>query len=68
MRTNEWALGQGVDLAQALVEASAAVGGAGGGHKIAAGAFIPRDTEEEFVDGVNRILKRQFASADPDDS
>jgi len=68
MRTNEWALVRGVDLQEALVEASAEVGGAGGGHRIAAGAFIPHDTEEEFVDGVNRILKRQFASADPDDS
>jgi RecJ-like exonuclease len=67
MRTNEWALDRGVDLCAALVEATAAVGGAGGGHRIAAGAFIPHDTEEEFVDCVNRVLKRQFASADPDD-
>jgi RecJ-like exonuclease len=67
MRTNEWALARGVDLQSALVEAAAEVGGAGGGHRIAAGAFIPHDTEEVFVDGVNRILKRQFASADPDD-
>jgi len=67
MRTNEWALGRGVDLQKALVEAAAEIGGAGGGHRIAAGAFIPHDTEEEFVDSVNRILKRQFASADPDD-
>jgi len=68
MRTNEWALARGVDLQAALVEASAEVGGAGGGHRIAAGAFIPNTTEEEFVDRVNRILKRQSASADPDDS
>lgn len=68
MRTNEWALARGVDLQEALVEASAAVGGAGGGHRIAAGAFIPKTTEEEFVDRVNRILKRQSASADPDNS
>lgn len=68
MRTNEWALARGVDLQEALVEASAEVGGAGGGHRIAAGAFIPHDREEEFVDSVNRILKRQFASAGPDNS
>jgi RecJ-like exonuclease len=67
MRTNEWVLSRGVDLQQALVEASASVGGAGGGHRIAAGAFIPRETEEEFVDGVNRVLKRQFAAAGQDD-
>ena len=68
MRTNQWALARGVDLQEALVEASAGVGGAGGGHRIAAGAFIPRDTEEEFVDSVNRILKRQSAPAGQDDS
>ncbi|MDD3373302.1 MAG: DHH family phosphoesterase [Methanoculleus bourgensis] len=68
MRTNQWALARGVDLQEALVEASAGVGGAGGGHRIAAGAFIPRNTEEEFVDSVNRILKRQSAPAGQDDS
>lgn len=68
MRTNQWAIARGVDLQEALVEASAGVGGAGGGHRIAAGAFIPRDTEEEFVDSVNRILKRQSAPAGQDDS
>ena len=31
-----------------------------------AGAFIP-GSEEEFVDSVNRILKRQSAPADQDD-
>ena len=67
MRTNEWALARGADLQEALVEAAAEVSGAGGGHRIAAGAFIPHDTEEVFVDGVNRILKRQFAQADTDD-
>lgn len=68
MRTNQWAIARGVDLQEALVEASAGVGGAGGGHRIAAGAFIPRNTEEEFVDSVNRILKRQSAPAGQDDS
>jgi RecJ-like exonuclease len=67
MRTNQWALARGVDLQEALVEASAEVGGAGGGHRIAAGAFIPQDREEEFVDNVNRILERQSAPADQDD-
>jgi RecJ-like exonuclease len=68
MRTNQWAVARGVDLQEALALASAEVGGAGGGHKIAAGAFIPRGREEEFVDSVNRILERQFATAGQDDS
>ncbi len=62
MRTNEWALARGVDLQHALVRAARETGGAGGGHRIAAGAYIPKDVEEEFVGCVNRILEQQFAS------
>ncbi|MDN7023992.1 DHH family phosphoesterase [Methanoculleus sp. FWC-SCC1] len=68
VRTNEWAIARGVDLQDAMMKASEAVGGAGGGHKIAAGAFIPKEKEEEFVNRVNRILKEQSALQDPDDS
>ncbi len=67
MRTNQWALARGVDLQEALAQASERVGGAGGGHRIAAGAFIPRDREEEFIDSVNRILRRQSATAGKND-
>ena len=51
------------DLQQALNCASAEYGGGGGGHKIAAGAYIPKTAEEEFVIRVNRILGEQFAAA-----
>lgn len=64
MRTNEWAVRQGVDLQAVLTAASATIGGAGGGHPIAAGAFIPHDVEEEFVYCVNRLLGEQFAVPD----
>lgn len=67
MRTNQWALAQGIDLQAALAEASDRVGGAGGGHKIAAGAYIPKDREEEFIESVNQILRRQSAPAGQDD-
>jgi RecJ-like exonuclease len=63
MRTNERVVAQGIDLQQALADASAEYGGGGGGHKIAAGAYIPKEAEEEFVKRVNRILGEQFASA-----
>jgi len=66
MRTNERVIEKGVDLQQALSDASAEYGGGGGGHKIAAGAYIPKTAEKEFVNRVNRILGEQFAAASPD--
>jgi single-stranded-DNA-specific exonuclease len=66
MRTNERTVARGIDLQMALTTASAEVGGAGGGHRIAAGAFIPKISEEEFVHRVNQLLGEQFASAGKD--
>ncbi len=63
MRTNERVVERGIDLQQALSNASAEYGGGGGGHKIAAGAYIPKTAEQEFVERVNRILGEQFAAA-----
>jgi RecJ-like exonuclease len=65
MRTNERVVERGIDLQQALASASAEYGGGGGGHKIAAGAYIPKTAEQEFVQRVNRILGEQFTAAGP---
>jgi single-stranded-DNA-specific exonuclease len=65
MRTSERVVERGIDLQKALSDASAEYGGGGGGHKIAAGAYIPKTAEEEFVIRVNRILGEQFAAAGP---
>ena len=62
MRTTERIIEKGIDLQKAISDASAEYGGGGGGHKIAAGAFIPKSAEQEFVNRVNRILGEQFAS------
>ncbi|MBP2031075.1 single-stranded DNA-specific DHH superfamily exonuclease [Methanohalophilus levihalophilus] len=51
---------QGLDLAVSLREASAAVGGNGGGHNIASGAAIPRGKEEEFLNIVDEITTKQL--------
>jgi single-stranded-DNA-specific exonuclease len=51
---------RGLDLAAALGEAAAAVGGVGGGHDIAAGATIPAGKEEEFLHILNNIIGRQL--------
>jgi RecJ-like exonuclease len=65
LRTTERVVGRGIDLQQAVVEASTAFGGAGGGHRIAAGAYIPRESEQEFVRLVNDVLAGQYAQAGP---
>ena len=53
-------LAQGLDLAAVMQEASRAVGGQGGGHKVAAGATIPPGSEEEFLRVVDRIVGEQL--------
>lgn len=59
LRTTNRMVEQGVDLQQVATEASAKFGGAGGGHRIAAGASIPRGAEQEFVFHVNELLAGQ---------
>ncbi|MCQ1538406.1 DHH family phosphoesterase [Methanocalculus taiwanensis] len=66
MRTVDRVVRSGIDLQAALCEASALVGGAGGGHAIAAGAYIPAGTEETFVRRIDEILARQSAQGTKD--
>lgn len=54
-------LERGIDLAAAMREACASVGGQGGGHKIAAGGSVPLDKVDEFLDNLDEILGRQLA-------
>ncbi len=51
---------QGLDLASAIREGATAVGGNGGGHKIASGAAIPVGCEQQFLETVDAILGRQL--------
>lgn len=51
---------RGLNLATALGEAAAAVGGAGGGHDIAAGATIPRGKEDEFLALLDKKIGEQL--------
>jgi single-stranded-DNA-specific exonuclease len=50
----------GLDLAAAMREASADVGGMGGGHDVAAGATIPKGTAMKFIDIVDSIIENQL--------
>ena len=59
-------LERGIDLAVAMREACASVGGAGGGHKIAAGGSVPSDMVDKFLENLDEILGRQLAEGRKD--
>ena len=65
MRTTERIVARGVDLQAAASTVSAEFGGSGGGHKIAAGAYIPRGSEKRFVIRVNELLGEQLSPESP---
>ena len=62
MRTYEKVLRRGIDLQEVLVKAATEFGGAGGGHNIAAGAYIPKGCEHDFIRRVNELIEGQFAA------
>lgn len=52
---------RGLNLADALEACAAKVGGMGGGHNIAAGATIPDDTKDEFLELMDVMVGEQVA-------
>ncbi|VVB97235.1 DHHA1 domain protein [uncultured archaeon] len=50
---------KGLNLGLAISEAAKEVGGTGGGHDIAAGAFIPRESKDEFLIMLDRKIGAQ---------
>ena len=50
----------GLDLSSVMTDCSREVGGEGGGHDIAAGAFIPKDKEKEFLNKVEEMIEEQL--------
>ena len=59
-------LERGIDLAAAMREACASVGGEGGGHRIAAGGSVPEDMVDQFLRNLDDILGRQLAEGRKD--
>jgi RecJ-like exonuclease len=59
-RTTQTMVDKGVDLSSALKKAAIVVHGVGGGHRIAAGATIPKGKEEEFLEVVDQEIKHQL--------
>jgi RecJ-like exonuclease len=45
-----------------MKEACKKVGGSGGGHDIAAGGVIPRGTEKQFIEIVDKMVSEQIGS------
>lgn len=55
-----WLVGQGLDLATGFREAAGAVGGEGGGHKVASGATLPEGRRDDFLTTLDGIVARQL--------
>ena len=51
---------QGLDLSAVMGTAASAVGGEGGGHDVAAGATIPRGTEDDFIAAADAAVGDQL--------
>lgn len=51
---------KGVNLGQALEQASHSYGGSGGGHTIAAGAVVPQNNRDNFLNLVDEIIRSQL--------
>ncbi|TGC10983.1 DHHA1 domain-containing protein [Methanolobus halotolerans] len=53
---------KGLNLSEAISQVCQEIGGAGGGHDIAAGATVPFGKKQEFIDRLNSIIASQIAS------
>ncbi|AMK13660.1 single-stranded-DNA-specific exonuclease RecJ [methanogenic archaeon mixed culture ISO4-G1] len=58
-RANRDLVDRGLDLAAVMKTAAELVGGYGGGHSVAAGATIPKEEKEDFLDIVEDIVSSQ---------
>lgn len=63
-RGTKYLTDKGLDLAIALREAAAEVGGSGGGHPVASGATIPLGKEDAFLELVDYIVGKQLKGGD----
>lgn len=59
-RANRDLVDRGLDLSVVMKTAAELVGGTGGGHTIAAGATIPPDQKERFLDIVEDLVSSQI--------
>lgn len=52
---------KGLDLSAVMRAASAAVGGSGGGHNVAAGGMIPKGSQARFLEEAERLIRAQLS-------
>jgi len=62
-RTTREMVEKGVNLGKALDDASHSYGGQGGGHDIAAGALIPYNQKDNFLNLFNDIIEHQLENS-----
>jgi len=55
---------RGLDLAAVCRVAASAVGGEGGGHRVASGATIPPGTRDAFLEAADRVLSEQLGPSE----
>jgi single-stranded-DNA-specific exonuclease len=58
-RIAEGIINSGIHLGKIMQNAAEGLNGAGGGHDIAAGAFIPQGVEDEFMKRVDELIAKQ---------
>jgi len=51
----------GIHLGMLMQETASSLGGGGGGHDVAAGAYIPQGSEDEFMVKVNENVRREIS-------
>ena len=61
-RTTREMVSKGVNLGKALQDSSNNFGGQGGGHDIAAGAMIPYESKDNFLNLVNEMIEYQLSN------
>jgi RecJ-like exonuclease len=61
-RATEAMAKEGLDLGAIMLKAASAFEGRGGGHDIAAGAFLPQAKREQFMELVDQLVGEQFKS------
>jgi RecJ-like exonuclease len=59
-RSTDKLLDKGLHLGKSMQEAAADLEGVGGGHDIAAGAYLPLTKEDKFIEKVNKIVSREI--------
>jgi RecJ-like exonuclease len=52
---------KGLDLSAVMRTASAAVGGSGGGHNVAAGGLVPEGAQQRFLEEADKLIRAQLS-------